>query len=183
GLSAFENNSKIFAVSGYSSPIKTDVDHDVYFTRRSSSWGWATWSDRWDKIDWDVSDFDQFNRDSRQQKAFNQMGSDLTTMLRKQMDGKINSWAIRWVYHQFKNDLYTVFPVMSKVSNNGFNAEASNTYKNNESRFATRLDSSDKKKFNFSRSPYLDKNIIKQFVHPYSIKTRVIYKLKALLHL
>ncbi|MEP7142927.1 MAG: sugar transferase [Ferruginibacter sp.] len=182
-LTAYENNLKIFSVSGYSSPVKVQFACDVYYTRRASSWGWATWKNRWEEIDWTVPDFEQFSKDREKQNKFNKMGSDLTHMLKKQMNGRINSWAIRWVYHQFKYDLLTVFPLVSKVSNNGFHKDATHTAKNDESRFSTYLDESNQTNFNFSPRPYLDKNILKQFVAPYTIKTRVLYKIKSLLHL
>ena len=181
-LDKYQFNQKIFSASGYSSPIKFKINCDVYFSKRASSWGWATWSDRWEKIDWNVSDFGQFNKDKKLQSRFNKMGSDLTHMLKKQMAGKINSWAIRWVYHQFKNDLYSVFPSVSKVVNDGFHSVGTHTSENNRTRFSTQLDTSGKGDFDFYEEPFLDPKIIKQFVAPYTIKTRVIYKLKGLLH-
>ena len=41
-------------------------------------------------------------------------------MLDMQMAGKIDSWAVRWVYHLFENNLMTVYPAVSKVVNFGF---------------------------------------------------------------
>lgn len=181
-LEAYALNEKIFTISGFSLPIISPLGNDVYFTKRSSSWGWATWQNRWQNIDWHVSGFKEFIRNGEQQKEFNQMGSDLTHMLKKQMNGVIDSWAIRWVYHQFKNDLFTVFPVFSKVINNGFSADSTNTYKINEVRFATVLDETGKKHFIFPQQPLMDKNIIKQYAHPFSIKIRALYKIKSLLH-
>jgi hypothetical protein len=41
-------------------------------------------------------------------------------MLKSQMIGKIDSWAIRWCYNQFKYNRYTIYPTKSKLINNGF---------------------------------------------------------------
>ncbi len=181
GLTAYQHQSKVFSIAGYSSPVL--AEGDVYFTRRSSSWGWATWQDRWGKIDWSVQDYEAFMNDSQQQKKFNAMGSDLTHMLKKQMRGVINSWAIRWVYHQFKNNLYTVYPVKSKVKNIGFETDGSNTNKSNETRFVTHLDESNQHEFYFPPVPFEEEEIMRQFLQPYTVKTRVIYKIRSLLHL
>jgi len=109
------------------------------------------------------------------------MGSDMTGMLKKQMRGEINSWAIRWTYSQFKQDLFTVFPVVSKVSNEGFGDNATHTSKSNKTRFSTSLDTSGKTDFNFTDQPFIHPKIIRQFTDTYSIKTRVLYKLKDML--
>ncbi|MBC8035589.1 MAG: glycosyltransferase [Chitinophagaceae bacterium] len=181
-LDYYEEKPLIFSISGYSSPIKNVSDKDVYFTRRASSWGWATWKNRWDKIDWEVCDFNDFMKDKKQQRQFNRMGSDLTGMLRSYMNGEINSWAIRWTYHQFKYSLYTVFPVKSKVINDGFSAQSTNTFKEQRTRFATLLDDSGKTAFTFPAIPALDKKTLNQFIHPYRIRTRIYYKLMRFLN-
>src|SRR4030095_4865023 len=111
------------------------------------------------------------------QKKFNRMGSDLTSMLYKQMKGKINSWAIRWCYHQFKNDLYTVYPTSSKVKIFGFDESATNTNNWKWSRLETVLDESQNIQFNFTNNVHLEPFYIKQFVKRYSISRRAIYKI------
>ena len=47
-------------------------------------------------------------------KQLNQGGNDLSYMLADQMKGRIDSWAIRWVYAQSKRNQYTVYPVPHK---------------------------------------------------------------------
>ena len=180
-LHFYKDNKQMFSVSGYSSPIKNKKNQDVYFTRRGSCWGWGMWSDRWRTIDWNVADYESFSCDKKRQKKFNQMGSDLTGLLRKQRAGKINSWAIRWNYEQFKRNQYSVFPVVSKVSNEGFGDNSTHTAKSQRSRFYTTLDVSNTTYFSFPEYPFLDPYFIKQFTDKYSLATRVIYKLKSIL--
>ncbi len=181
-LAYYQNNTSVFSVAGYTVPIKAMPDTDVYFTKRASCWGWATWKDRWERIDWKVTDYRAFMADRRMQRRFNRMGSDMTGMLKKQMNGAINSWAIRWTYNQFKNNSYTVFPIVSKVSNEGFGGAATHTSGINRSRFSTVLDHSDKSSFCFPDEPHINPEILKQFTNTYSIKTRLLYKLKSLLN-
>jgi glycosyltransferase involved in cell wall biosynthesis len=176
-LQCYERASKVFSISGYSFPIsvKNNYPFDNYFTRRGSSWGWATWKDRWDKIDWNVNDYESFLQEKEKQRSFNIMGSDLSGMLRKQMEGKINSWAIRWVYHQFINDLFTVYPIKSKVRNIGFGVGATHTSQK-FNRFDTHLDDTGKLNFNFKLDPELDEFFIKQFTSRFGVLQRTIYK-------
>jgi len=125
GLKYYENNSRIHSITGYSLPLKTKllIDEDVFFSPRAGSWGWATWKDRWTKPDWDVSDYEEFKRSLRQQKEFNVGGEDLTPMLKAQMRGDINSWAIRWSYYHFKMNGLCVYPKISKVNHIGNDSE------------------------------------------------------------
>lgn len=176
-LDFYKDEAKIFSITGYSSPINCIYpDLDVYFTSRSSSWGWATWKDRWGTIDWEVKDYSAFKKDKTLRRNFNKMGSDKSLMLDRQMEGKINSWAIRWCYHQFKNDLFSVHPYISKVVNIGFNSFAATNTKETFSRYETPLDDGKKEAFQFSKDYHLDPEIIRQFTKPYSFLLRIRYK-------
>lgn len=58
GLEKFKDDKRILSVYGYGLKIKKPKGYqgDVYLARRSSSWGWGTWADRWIEIDWEVRD-------------------------------------------------------------------------------------------------------------------------------
>jgi hypothetical protein len=178
-LHFYKENSQVLSISGYSLPLDLEKEYgyDNYFTRRASSWGWATWRNRWRAVDWQVTDYAQFARNRRARHEFNRMGSDLSSMIRKQMEGKINSWAIRWCYHQYKYQLYSVFPVVSLIRNIGFDDFATHTPKAQFSRFSTVLDVSGKSKFRFNSELALEDKIIRRFVSQYSVFTRVKYRL------
>lgn len=120
-LDFYENNPKVWSISGYTFPLKTleKYPHDVYMSPRGCSWGWATWKDRFLKVDWEVSDFDEFIKNPERVKHFNEGGPDMTDMLTRQVNGKINSWAIRWCYQESKENMFTVYPVKSRIRNIG----------------------------------------------------------------
>ena len=121
-LSHYSEDHRIWSISGYNIPIKVrkNYKHDVYLSLRGSSWGWGTWRDRWKMIDWNVSDYNEFKKSLVARNGFNLGGRDLSIMLDLQMEGKIDSWAIRWCYTQFRNGMFTVYPTKSKVENKGF---------------------------------------------------------------
>lgn len=120
-LESFEYRKDIWSISGYGPDIDipNDYTEDVYLTRRGSSWGWATWKDRWELVDWNLEDYKLFKSDKNKVREFNLSGKDLAPMLEDQVKGRIDSWAVRWVYSQFKNKKYTVYPVRSMVKNIG----------------------------------------------------------------
>ena len=121
-LSLYQNKKNIWSVSGYG-PVIPQLDNykkEVYLSLRSSSWGWATWADRWNKVDWSIDDFKVLKKNREKIKFFEQGGNDLFKMLELQYLGKIDSWAIRWCYSQFLNSSYSVTPKISMIQNNGF---------------------------------------------------------------
>ena len=181
GLDYYENNQKIFSVGAFSIPIKGLNRNTVYFTQRADSCGWGTWKDRWSSIDWDVKDYPALMKNHAAKKAFNRMGSDMTSLLTKQQQGKINSWAIRWCYHQFKYDLLSVHPVVSKIKNIGFASPDATHTKELFNRFETSLDTNDAIETDFNVPVGLEKKVIRQFVRPYTIPNRVWYKIRTIL--
>jgi len=178
GLQHYADNKKVFTLSGYTIPMNVPKKYasDVYFLPRAGSWGWATWKNRWENIDWSVSDFAEFSRDKQKIRQFNQGGSDMFAMLQKQMNGEIDSWAIRWCYHQFKTQTYTAFPVISKVHNEGFTSDATNT--NVYNRYKTRLDDGSTQNFNFTDNIELEPAFLAQFQRFFSVYSRAVSKIK-----
>lgn len=181
GLDFYADHSKIFSITGYTIPVNIPkgYKYDVYYLPRASSWGWATWKNRWDGIDWEVSDFDEFSKNKKSIRAFNEGGSDLYAMLKKQMNNKIDSWAIRWSYHQFKIKSYSVYPISSKVQNIGFTSDATNTYVFN--RYQTVLDNGSALNFDFSTEVKLDPVFLGQVQRFFSIQKRIVSRIKTYL--
>lgn len=139
-LNVYEKDAKIWSISGYSpNPINKNGKYreDVYLSVRGCSWGWATWKNRWDSIDWDVKDFLNSQERKRIRKAFNLGGNDLYFMLEDQVNGRINSWAIRWVYNQFQQSTFTVYPIKSLVTNIGL--DFSGTHSSNNQKYYSPL--------------------------------------------
>jgi len=175
-LNFYSDHKNIFSISGYSHPLEIPSSYkdDVFILPRASSWGWATWKDRWEKADWAVKDFPEFRKDKILQKAFNRGGEDLTPMLKAQMFGYIDSWAIRWVYAHFKNTAYSIYPVKSKVNHIGDDFSGTHTHKNI---FFSELDNS-QSVTKFISNPMPDNNILmslNNLVKPSLIRKTINY--------
>lgn len=63
GLDKYKEETSVFSICGYSNKVKVpkDYSYDTYFCTRSSSWGWATWADRWNSVDWELENFDKYH--------------------------------------------------------------------------------------------------------------------------
>ncbi len=121
GLDQYYNHRDIFSISGYCPPIAIPeaYPHQAFRFGRINSWGWATWADRWQSIDWEVCDFEAFIRDKNGVRRLQKLGKDLPVMLLKQQMGEINSWAVRFNQACFRSGQTNIYPVQSLVSNSG----------------------------------------------------------------
>jgi len=125
GLDVYAKRPSVFSISGYNYPqvqisIPADYKHDVYVGLRACSWGWATWKNRWEAVDWSLDYLEDFLRHPEQIAAFNRGGDDLTEMLCLQRDHKIDSWAIRFCFAHFKEHAVAIMPCISYIDNVGF---------------------------------------------------------------
>ncbi len=179
-LDTYESDSRIFSVCGYGLKINRPEGYqgDVYLSLRSSSWGWATWADRWNSVDWQVTDYETLRSSRRMRRAFNRGGSDMYGMLRDYMEGRNHSWAIRFCYSQFKQGKYSVHPFLSFVDNEGFGSDATNccqTY----SRFKTELNTGTK--IMVPSHLQVEEKLIKQLRRYHSIRLRIYSKIRKML--
>jgi glycosyltransferase involved in cell wall biosynthesis len=177
-LDFYKEDRAVFSISGYTMnlPSLKNEKKDFYFGYRASSWGWGIWKDRWLPIDWEVKDYSVFVKDKIKVENFRRGGSDMPRMLKNQMTGKIDSWAIRFCYHQFKENLMTVFPTISKIKSIGFSEEATHT--SGTKRFITPIDSELKRIFSLQKFTEIDKKLIKEFSSFFSVKNRIINQLR-----
>jgi hypothetical protein len=179
GLEAYRNKKGIFSISGYSFNLGIDPENksDAYFLNRGWSWGWATWKDRWKKVDWEVKSYDKFVNDNNAKKEFAKGGSDLNKMLEKQMKGKLDSWAIRWFYHQFYMGGLTVYPVLSKVYNAGFDKDATHT-KGSNNRYIPMMDATNKMEFRLPEIMKASSYYSRHFQNKMNVFSRVVSKIE-----
>ncbi|MBR5440673.1 MAG: glycosyltransferase family 2 protein, partial [Prevotella sp.] len=100
---------------------------DTFLIKWTGSWGWATWRRAWR----------HFNPDGRQlldelkrrklTRRFDFNGKyGFTRMLRRQIEGKNNSWAIRWNASLFLADVLSLNVGRSLVQNEGFDGSGTN---------------------------------------------------------
>jgi hypothetical protein len=118
-LAYYRDEPRVGSISGYCYPLQGDVP-ETFFIRGADCWGWATWRDRWEVYNADGRDLmDQL----RQRKLTSTFDFDntmsLTKMLRDQIKGKVDSWAIRWHASCFLRNLLILYPGRSLVQNIG----------------------------------------------------------------
>jgi hypothetical protein len=174
-LDFYEKDERIWSIGGFSfvKNFPSDYEYDVYLIGRSCSYAWATWKDRWLKVDWNLKDYyRKFRFNPIRRLKFNMYGNDRASMLDAQMHHQIDSWAIRFCYSEFVNNMFTVYPCVSKISNIGhdgsgthFNKISSTTAENDP--FYIEIDGL-AHKWRLSHDVVPDKRIIKMFASSFN---------------
>lgn len=127
-IEAYRNRTDIWSISGYTPQLKeleSENKQGVFLVPRAQCWGWATWRDRWETVDWEVGDFKFLARNKSRRHAFDMGGNDLFRTLEMERRERIESWAVRWAYAASKQKKLTVNPIQSKVQNIGLKSSTS----------------------------------------------------------
>jgi hypothetical protein len=115
----FEHNERVISIHGYTYPTKYNLG-EAFFLRGADCWGWATWRRGWALFNTDGQVLlDELKR-CNLIKAFDFNGAyGYSEMLKSQIKGSNDSWAIRWYASAFLADKLTLYPGRSLVHNIG----------------------------------------------------------------
>ncbi len=126
-LNKYQHQKTIWHISGWNYPIKTTAIHtDVFFLRTMNCWGWGTWDDRWQHYEknphkllnsWSTSDIKAFNLDHH---------VNFWSQVKKNAQGKLNTWAIFWYSTIFSHQGLCVNPTHSLTLNIGHDGSGEN---------------------------------------------------------
>lgn len=99
----------------------------TFLIKWTGSWGWATWARAWKLFNPDGRQLLQELERRKLTRTFDFDGSyGYTRMLRRQVEGKNHSWAIRWNASLFLADVLSLNVGRSLVQNNGFDGSGTN---------------------------------------------------------
>lgn len=100
---------------------------DTFLIKFTGSWGWATWKRAWKHFNPNGQELldEMLRRKLNRQFDFNGKYG-FTRMLRRQIEGKNNSWAIRWNASLFLADILSLNVGKSLIQNEGFDGSGTN---------------------------------------------------------
>ncbi len=125
-LEMYKYEEKVASIHGYIYPIN-DLP-DTFFIKGADCWGWATWKEKWVIFEPDGKKLlEEVKRKNLAKEADFNGTYGFTKMLKDQIKGKNNSWAIRWYFSAFLRDMLTLYPGKSYVKNIGFGFDATHT--------------------------------------------------------
>jgi hypothetical protein len=181
----YENNEKVMNVTGYSLPINIPSGYpcDIYFSYRSSSWGWGTWRRAWKYFDRNKLILAEIEKSPNLRKKINRAGEDLIPMLKNQINGKLDSWAVFWSINIIKNDGVCINPVRSKIKNIGHDGTGVHCVTNN--RYKVKIIKEDINLLNLPDEIIIDDIVVKRckkYFH-INLKNKIKAKISNLLKL
>ncbi|GHT19951.1 hypothetical protein AGMMS4957_05440 [Bacteroidia bacterium] len=123
GLNYYKDDKHCFSICGFKTPFKlpANYDKDVYFYFSHSPWGMAIWKDRWESVDHSSYDrYSELRKNKTRYKKFLSIGFYIKGILQADSKGEIEASDLRLYYYMFQHNMYSVFPVISKAQNWGF---------------------------------------------------------------
>ncbi len=120
GLDLYRGDDRVASIHGYVYPVEESLP-GCFFLRGADCWGWGTWRRAWSHFEEDGSILLKRLHSSGLERSFNLDGAmDFSRMLRDQIAGRNDSWAIRWHASCFLRGMFTLYPGVSLVENHGF---------------------------------------------------------------
>jgi hypothetical protein len=118
-LEFYQDEDRVISVLGYLYPVRAQLA-ETFFLQDNECWGWATWKRGWDLFEEDGTKLLELLEQRSLTRKFDINGAyPFTQILRDQIAGKNNSWAIRWQASALLHDKLTLYPGRSLVNNIG----------------------------------------------------------------
>ena len=125
GLNFYQNREDIFSISGYQYPIQIPQSYgqDVYLWQGYSAWGVGVWRDKWQKVIWEREEalkiIKNFLKSYKSIYNYHNVANHyIPAKLRMIEQNRIHGDGY-FCLHQYRNRMYSVFPVVSRVRNMG----------------------------------------------------------------
>ena len=125
-LTTYQDDDKVGHIQGCDFTQDPSLP-DTFLIKWTGSWGWATWERAWKHFNPNGSELLKQLEDRKLTYTFDFNGKyGYTRMLRRQIEGKNNSWAIRWNASLFLQDILSLNVGKSLVQNEGFDGSGTN---------------------------------------------------------
>jgi len=118
-LDLYEKENEIISIHGYVYPTKNKLP-ETFFIKGADCWGWATWKRGWDLFEPDGNKLLRELEKRNLIKEFDFYGNyNYSGMLKRQIAGLNDSWAVRWYASAFLANKLTLYPGKSLIQNIG----------------------------------------------------------------
>jgi len=120
-LDLYRNDENVASIHGYVYPIEGLPE--TFFIKGADCWGWATWARAWSVFEPNGAKLLNEIKQKKAGKEINYNNSmNYVRMLKNQIAGNNDSWAVRWHISAFLKNMLTLYPGKSFVTNIGFDS-------------------------------------------------------------
>jgi hypothetical protein len=129
GLHELKDNKQIRSLCGYLFPncnFIFDPEADLLLLHRFSTWGWATWADRWKQYEVDLAKvvalFDTIGLN------IDDYATDMGILSRSQkfLKGEVDIWSVPWILLHYLTSTFAVYPKEAVIDNIGLDGSGAN---------------------------------------------------------
>jgi putative methyltransferase (TIGR04325 family) len=132
-LTVYEHKKDVLSIGACNFFASGNHIPETFFIPVPDCWGWATWADRWKLFEPDASILLHKLTEAELIDEFNLHGAyDFETMLKDQIGGKNNSWAIRWQAVSYVHNKLNLYPNFSLTKHLGSGPDATNASEGTE---------------------------------------------------
>ena len=118
-LELYADDDAVASIHGYVYPHARDLS-PTFFIAGADCWGWATWRRAWARYRADGTALLDELRERGLVEMFDFGGTaGYSEMLRDQISGRNDSWAVRWYASALLSGMFTLYPNRSLVTNIG----------------------------------------------------------------
>jgi GT2 family glycosyltransferase len=118
-LNLYQNQEKVWHISGYSYPYRKKGLAETFFTRLMVCWGWGTWKNRWEYFQKNTDELLMlFNKTMKYSFNYGK-GNQSFGQIERNKAGIINTWAVYWYATIFTHNGFCLNPRESLVQNIG----------------------------------------------------------------
>ena len=139
-LDIYSESQDVASIHGYVYPHQAALA-ETFFIRGADCWGWGTWRRAWRHFQPDGRRLLQELRARGLTNLFNFGGTaPYEEMLIDQIEGRNDSWAVRWYASALVNDMFTLYPNQPMAINIG--EDGSGTHRGSSSAYQQQLSQS-----------------------------------------
>lgn len=122
-LDKYADDERVFMISGDNFQEGKRVSDDSYYVSALTHiWGWAAWRRSWQKVDLDLSGYDEWVQRGGLKRLFGpgRWERAWKRTFERYRQGRYNTWDYPFLFAAWKHDQYALLPSVNLVSNIGF---------------------------------------------------------------
>lgn len=173
GLTELQGNKKIRSLCGFTHPgcrFIFDPEADILLLSRFSTWGWATWRDRWQQYETDLRKLVSFADTIKVDIA--DFSSDIAKLCSsdKYLNGEVDIWSLNWILLHYLTSTFAAYPIEPVINNIGLDGSGKNCETTDV--FNSTVKDFQGKAYNWDRLRYFPENeeIVRSFMEEHGQK-------------